>query len=161
MFTCNPSELMELAIQIEKNGYNYYTKMLNITKDEGVKKIFSYLAQEEKQHIDDFVKLRESITKPVYEIADEYNSPEMETYLKAMFDGRVFPNLESLDAIAEEITTDKDAIRHALSFEKDTIVFFSEILNMLGKDEENKNVIKELIRQEKIHIAKLFTLLNK
>lgn len=161
MFTCNPSELMELAIQIEKNGYNYYTKMLKQAKDEGVIKIFTYLAKEEKQHIDDFKKLRDSIAEPAYEIADEYNSPEMETYLKAMFDGRVFPNLESLDEIANEITNDEEAIRHALSFEKDTIVFFSEILNMLGEDEENKSVIKELIRQEKIHIAKLFTLLSK
>ena len=161
MFNCNPSELLELAIQIEVNGYNYYTKMLEQSSDESVKKIFTYLAEEEKHHVDDFKKLREAITKPVYEISDEYNTPEMETYLKAMFDGRVFPNIESLDEIAKEIKTDTDAIRHALSFEKDTIVFFSEILNMLGEDEENKGVVKELIKQEKIHIAKLFTLLNR
>ena len=128
MFNCNPSELMELAIQIEINGNAYYNKMMSEIKRESVKKIFSYLAQEELQHIDDFTKLRDKITAPAYEIADEYKSPEMETYLKAMFDGRVFPNIESLEDIAEEIHTDEDAIRHALSFEKDTIIFFTEIL---------------------------------
>lgn len=160
MFNCNPSELLELAIQIEVNGNAYYNKMLDKSESKSVKEIFSYLAQEELQHVEDFTKLRDKIKAPAYEIADEYKTPEMEIYLKAMFDGRVFPNIKSVEDIVDEIKSDEAAIRHALSFEKDTIVFFTEILNMLGEDDENKSVVKELIRQEKIHIAKLFTIMN-
>ena len=160
MFDCNPSELMELAIQIEINGNDYYNKMMDMAENDGVKQIFSYLAKEELQHVEDFKRLRAKIQKPAYEIADEYKTPEMEAYLKAMFDGRVFPNTSSSKDIITEIKTDEDAIKHALGFEKDTIVFFSEILNMLANDDENANIVKELIKQEKIHIAKLYTILN-
>jgi rubrerythrin len=151
---------MELAIQIETNGNKYFTRMAEEANSDSVKDIFLFLAKEEAGHIEDFKRIRESLQDPVYEIADEYKTPEMESYLTAMFDGRVFPNLESYDGIADEIKTDEQAIRHALSFEKDTILFFSEILRMLDKDMENRAVIEELIRQEKIHIAKLFTMLS-
>ncbi len=157
---CSPSELMELAIQIEKNGQNYFNKVAEKAKSQSIKDIFLFLAGEEAKHIEDFKKIREGLVDPAFEIADEYATPEMDTYLTAMFDGRVFPNLNSYDEVAEEIKTDEQAIRHAISFEKDTILFFSEILNMLPKDEENRGVVEELIRQEKIHIAKLYTFLK-
>jgi rubrerythrin len=94
------------------------------------------------------------------QIADEYSTPEMYGYVKAMFDGRVFPNLKSHEELTAEIKTDEQAIYHAISFEKDTVLFFSEILKMLGEGDENVPLIEELIRQEKIHIARLYTLLG-
>ena len=160
-FNCNPSELMELAIQIEKNGVRYFQRMAEKASSESVKEIFEFLAKEEEQHVEEFKAIRGHLEDPAFEIADEYTTPEMESYLLAMFDGRVFPNLESYDEIADQIKTDEQAIRHAISFEKDTILFFSEILRMVDKSETNRSVIEELIREEKIHIAKLFTILNK
>ncbi|MEW6708793.1 MAG: ferritin family protein [Candidatus Riflebacteria bacterium] len=161
-FNYNASELMELAIQIEKNGKNYFLAMAARTQNEKVREIFNYLAAEEQSHLENFVKISEKLGAREEEIpiADEYSTPEMYDYVKAMFDGRVFPNLTSHEELAKEIKTDEQAVYHAISFEKDTVLFFTEILRMLGDDNENKALIEELIRQEKIHIARLHTLLG-
>jgi rubrerythrin len=161
-FNYNAEELMELAIQIETNGRRYFLEMAEKTENEKVREIFTYLAREEESHLDNFVTIRDKLSQKAEEIivADEYTTPEMYGYVKAMFDGRIFPNLKSYDEIAGEIKNDEQAIYHAIGFEKDTIMFFTEILKMLGEKDENRPLIEELIRQEKIHIARLFTLLG-
>ncbi len=162
--TFNTDELMEMAIQIEKNGLEYYSLMTARSSNPEIKQVFSYLGREEQSHLDNFIKIREKLAisnaEKQFEIADEYNTPEMFNYLNAMFDGRVFPNLRSHADIAKEISTDEQAIYHAISFEKDTVLFFQEILNILGPADQNRGLVEELIRQEKIHIARLYTLLG-
>ncbi len=161
-YNYNAAELMELAIQIEKNGKDYFLAMAAKTENDKVREIFTYLANEEQTHLENFVSISEKLGKMNEEvqIADEYSTPEMYGYVKAMFDGRVFPNLKSHEELTAEIKTDEQAIYHAISFEKDTVLFFSEILKMLGQNDENVPLIEELIRQEKIHIARLYTLLG-
>jgi rubrerythrin len=161
-FICNAEELMELAIQIEKNGREYYLAMAEKTNNEQVKEIFTFLAEEEKSHLGNFLEIREKLSnqEAEFEIAAEYSTPEMYNYIKAMFNGCVFPDLKSHEELLKEIKTDEQAIYHAISFEKDTVLFFNEILNMFGENDENRPLILELIRQEKIHIARLHTLLS-
>ncbi len=159
----NADELIELAIQIEKNGKEYFAAMAERSDNPRVKQIFNFLVREEQSHLEIFVKLRERLAEKNqnnFQIADEYNTPEMSVYVQAMSDGRVFPHLKSYAELATEIKDDEQAIYHAIGFEKDTILFFGDILGIFGADDENKPLIKELIRQEKIHIAKLYTLLS-
>lgn len=159
----NADELMELAIKIEKNGKEYFAAMAEKSANKEVKNIFEYLCREEQSHLDHFVQIRNKLAETrqePFEIADEYNTPEMISYLDAMSDGRVFPNLVSHNELTVEIKTDEQAIYHAISFEKDTVLFFGEILSLIGRDDENYKLIEELIRQEKIHIARLYTLLG-
>ena len=159
----NAEELMEMAIQTERNGKDYYAAMANKSDNQAVKDIFNYLGREEQSHLDLFVTIRNKFAASKtdsFNIADEYNTPDMMNYLKAMFDGKVFPNLLSHAELAAEIQTDEQAVYHAIGFEKDTILFFSEILGLLGQQDENYALIQELIRQEKIHIARLYTLLG-
>lgn len=159
----NADELMELAIQIEKNGKEYFAAMAERSENPKVKQIFSFLVREEQSHLEIFEKVRSRLAathNEDFQIADEYNTPEMAAYVQAMSDGRVFPNLESYSEVAREIRDDEQAIHHAIGFEKDTVIFFGDILGMLGQSDENRPLIEELIRQEKIHIAKLYTLLS-
>ncbi len=159
----NAEELMELAIQIEKNGKAYFTAMAEKSDNPKVKEIFEFLCREEQSHLEHFIAIRNKLIaskQDNFEIASEYDTPDMHAYLNAMFDGRVFPNLVAHDELALEIKDDEQAIYHAIGFEKDTVLFFSEILELIGPDDENHPLIKELIRQEKIHIARLYTLLG-
>lgn len=155
---------MEMAIQIEKNGKEYYAAMMEKSANPAVKQVFEYLGREEQSHLENFLMIRERLAQSnaehEFEIADEYNTPEMFVYLNAMFDGRVFPNLRSHAEIVREIKDDEQAVYHAIGFEKDTVLFFTEILGILGPEDQNRPLVEELIRQEKIHIARLFTLLG-
>jgi rubrerythrin len=162
--TFNTDELMELAIQIEKNGKEYYALMTAKSENPKVKEVFEYLGKEEQSHLENFIKIQaqmaENQSEEPFEIAAEYNTPEMFEYLNALSDGRVFPNLLSHAEIANEINTDEQAVYHAIGFEKDTVLFFQEILGILGPADQNRALVEELIRQEKIHIARLYTLLG-
>lgn len=159
----NADELMEMAIQIEKNGKEYFAAMAERSDNPRVKHVFNFLVREEQSHLENFVKVRNRLAEKnqeEFQVADEYNTPEMEAYIQAMSDGRVFPNLKSHTELAAEIENDEQAIYQAIGFEKDTILFFGDILGILGANDENRPLIIELIRQEKIHIAKLYALLS-
>lgn len=158
--TMNPRELITMAIQIEKNGSQYYTRMAENAKDDNIRDIFTYLASQEKDHISNFTRLQEAMGEDSLPVPDAYCSPEIAGYLEAMADGNVFSNLFPVEQIAGEIHSDQEAIRHAISFEKDSVLFFGEILGMLPPDEPNRPIVAELIRQEKIHIAKLYAFLG-
>lgn len=158
----NPRELLTLAVQIEKNGEAYYLQMAAQAKNPAAKKIFEYLAVAERQHVVDFEMIRDSLGTAADEIPDAYQAVEVEGYLAALADGVVFPNVASLEEttkVAQKIKTDFEAILHAVNFEKDAIIFFGEVLEMLPAGNPDRKAVQELIRQEKIHIARLHTLI--
>ena len=55
--TLSMQEIIEIAIEIEKNGVKFYQALMESAKTDRVKELFSYLADAEKQHI---VTIRES-----------------------------------------------------------------------------------------------------
>jgi len=159
MMHMNARELVTMAVQIERNGYEYYTKMSALTKNPQVKEILDFLAAEERKHVDDFTRIGTHIQDVDLEIPPAYQVPEIEKYLETLADGKVFSNLVPPHEIVREFHSDEDVIRHALSFEKDAIIYFSEILEFLPAGHADRVVVSELIRQEKIHMAKLYTIL--
>ena len=57
-------EIMEMAIQTEILGYQFYTGMAEkFKKDDGLVKLFSTLATKEKTHEKTFKGLKESVAK--------------------------------------------------------------------------------------------------
>lgn len=156
----NPQELISMAIRIENNGVDYYSCMAEKASSLKVREIFKYLADEEKQHISDFMDIRDTLEPGVFEVPEEYLSPDIAAYLSSLADDRVFTNLFPINEIAAEIHNDLDAIIHAITFEKDTLLFFYEVHSIISEQETGKKAVLELIRQEKIHIAKLYTLMS-
>ena len=53
--TFNTDELMEMAIQIEKNGKEYYALMTEKSHSPEVRQVFEYLGREEQSHLENFV----------------------------------------------------------------------------------------------------------
>ena len=74
------NEIVEMGIQIEKNGKDFYDTVLAQTKDEKAKNIFKYLAGEEEKHIITFQKILDSVHK--YEPPESYPG-EYFAYMKA------------------------------------------------------------------------------
>ena len=48
------SDIVEIGIQIEKNGRDFYSAAADKSKDPKIKEIFRYLAGEEEKHISDY-----------------------------------------------------------------------------------------------------------
>ncbi|MBN1406060.1 MAG: rubrerythrin, partial [Candidatus Omnitrophica bacterium] len=75
------SETVEIGIQIEKNGRDFYNIISENVADEKAKKLFSYLAKEEEKHIAAFKEILDSVIK--YEPKQAYPQ-EYFAYMNAL-----------------------------------------------------------------------------
>jgi rubrerythrin len=144
------SEIVEIGVQIEINGRDFYQKAAKKTKNPGVKEIFKWLGKEEEEHISTFQKILNSAHKyePRGAYPDEYFS-----YMNTLAEGHVFTKEHTGLAIAEKTASDIDAIELGIKFEKESIVFYEEMKKIVH--DEDKTLLDQLIDQEKIHLQKL------
>lgn len=150
----NADEIFEMAEQIERNGARFYRKVAEGSEDPGTRELLLGLAAMEDEHERTFAAMRAALS------AEERTStvfdPEGEAgmYLQAMADGYVF----DMRADPTELLTGEEAIadvlRTAIGLEKDSIVFYLGIKEMvperLGKDK-----ISVIIKEEMGHITTL------
>ena len=146
-------EVLEMAIRIEENGVEFYTRSVNATKSERLKELFTFLAKEEKKHIacfEDMDKRVESDDLPGN--IDPYLEEEA-LYLKALANSRVFTNAHEGKRLAGEVRGENDILQTAINMEKDSILFYYELHNAVR--DKDKTTLKNLIQQEKDHLRKL------
>jgi rubrerythrin len=144
------SEIVELGIQIEKNGRDFYNTLVKQTKSERAADIFKYLAGEEEKHILVFQKILEKTEKyePPKIYADEYLA-----YMNALAGEYIFTQKDQGRIIAEKIKSDKEATDTGIKFEKDSILFYVGMKKVVP-DYDHK-VLEELILQEQNHLKQL------
>ena len=144
------SEVVELGIQIEKNGRDFYNTLVNQTDNQKVKGVFKFLAGEEEKHIKVFQGILDKTQKfePYGLDADEYYA-----YMSTLAGEHIFTQRDKGQELAETIKTDKEALEKAIRFEEDSIVFYEGIKKIVpGYDEK---IIEALIAQEEGHLKQL------
>ena len=147
------SEAVSMAVEIEKNGVNFYNTLAAETDDEQSKELFSFLAAEEVKHKIFFRKMLENLPEVTLSPAEE---EEYGNYLGALAKSRIFtPDLDPMELL-NETKNNVAAIDLAIEFEKDSILFFYELMEQAI--EEDKKVIEELIKEEKSHFSRLIVL---
>jgi rubrerythrin len=150
------SEIIELGIQIEKNGRDFYTALAHQWKDSVAAEIFSYLAGEEGKHIQVFKNILEKTEQ--YEIPAAY-ADEYFAYMHALAGDYVFTQKNQGKHIARGVTSGKDAVITGIRFEKDSILFYEGIKKTVP--ENNQAIVDALIREEERHLKQLFDLRGK
>ena len=144
-------EIMEMAVQTEVLGQQFYTGMAEkFKKDDGLVKLFTELATKEKQHEKTFKGLRDTVAKSG---ADPVQWEEVSSYMRAFVESEFFlgkgKSLPSLDFIK----TVNDAVKFAIGFEKETLLYFIELRTIV----KEKDAVDEVINEEKSHIRWLDT----
>lgn len=147
------SEIFDFALAIEKNGQAFYQAMAALAKDERVKELFQRLAEEEAQHFQDFGRLKEKVTS--------YNPPESypgeyEAYMKALVNSHIFSQKLDPEALAQGISSDQEALDLAIQLEKDALLFFTGLRNLVSYVEVK--FVDELLAQERKHLCELHSL---
>ena len=144
------SEIVQLGIQIEKNGQDFYNTLSAQTKNEKAKGLFEFLAGEEAKHIQVFKKILEKTAKyePVGLDADEYYA-----YMNALASEHVFTQKDKGAEIARAIKTDNEVVEKAIGFEKDSIVFYEGMKKIVP--DYDKKIVDDLIAQEQGHLRQL------
>ena len=83
---------------------------------------------------------------------------EYDQYVQAALDSALFSGPDKALAAVEGLKDDKEALRMALGFEKDTLLFYYDLREMLREAE--RKVVNEIIREEKSHVMRLATQLR-
>lgn len=147
----NADEVFEMGMDVEANGEAYYRRAAELAKDDGTKKVFLMLMEEEKKHYETFKRLREGLspksTRPT--IADPEDQEYL--YLDALVKSRLFNNVHEAETLASKVGDEVEALRAALTFEKDTILFFQSMKSMTREDLGRKE-IDRLIDEERKHV---------
>jgi len=140
-------DAIKTAIQMEQEGYSFYQKAAAQTSSEMGRTVFSSLAADELLHLEVFKNLFEEKLGQ-----DEWNKL-VNSGLKYA-DIQVFPkDLKKVEG-ANPDTNEIDAIRMAMDSEKRAIDFYAKIKQSIT-DNEIKEIIDEIIRQEQSHYTVL------
>lgn len=144
------SEIVQIGIQIEKNGQDFYHILGESSRSNEVKGIFHYLEEEEKKHIGVFNDILNHIEdyKPKEAYPAEYFS-----FLAALSTEYVFTQARKGAEIAQKIRDDKEAIELGIKFEKESILFYHEMKRVVWQD--SQYIIEKLIDQERKHLTTL------
>ncbi|MFC1512585.1 ferritin family protein [bacterium] len=144
------NELLEFAIRIEENGETFYKDMAWKNNNEKIKELFNYLADEETKHKDTFKSMLEKIEdyEPMEAYPDEYF-----LYLREYADEHIFNDTNNLSKKIESLKTDLEILDFAVTIEKDSILYYMEMKNLVSSND--KNVIENIIQEERMHYRKL------
>jgi len=144
------SEIVELGIQIEKNGRDFYNTLVGRSKNQMAKEKFKYLAGEEEKHIAIFQKILDSVHK--YEPPETYPG-EYFAYMNALARDYVFTEKDKGKEIARNVKGDKEAIEVGIRFEKDSIIIYGGMKRVVP--EYDHKIVDKLIAQEQDHFRQL------
>lgn len=147
------SEIVELGIQIEKNGRDFYSALAKKSKNQKAAEVFKYLAAEEEKHIKVFQEILSKTEKyePAGLDADEYFA-----YMNALASEYVFTQKDKGEEIAKTIKTDLEAVNMGIGFEKDSIIFYQGIKKVV--QDYDVKIVDELVKQEESHLRQLLDL---
>jgi len=151
----NAAEIIDMGIVKEKKRRDFYSLAAAKFKEEEMKSLFLKLRDWEDEHVKKFTDIRNSTE--TYEIK-ESSQGEFASYMKFVVDDMLYDQI-SAPWFAGNVKEPLEAIRYGIGFEKDAILFFSELFKyMMGPHKEK---IEELINEEKKHLIYLSELKSK
>lgn len=147
-------EALEMALQTEEGGKRFYETVAARIDDQQLRGLFGFLAAEEARHIAAFREIARSLKERPEE--SPYNWEEAVPYLRAVTESRYFLGKDKALSLAGDSRTPLEAVEHALGFEKETLLFYTEILSMVS--DRTRPAVERLIQEEKAHVVKLANL---
>ena len=142
MFTL--TDIIEIALQIEKNGESTYRQVQRKTSDPSLGDLFGLLADEELEHQRWFADFKSRVgTQPV--------DKNLEAMGRELFQNILGEKAFSLDDVDLSQVPDIQAVmRISAEFEQDTVVFY-EMLEPFVEDAQSRDDLRLIIEEEKGH----------
>ncbi len=146
------SELVNIAIEIEKNGLAFYSTLAQKAATPASKQIFDYLAEQEERHRALFEGMQEGAGKqPLDALSEEYDA-----YLKALADGIIFTNVKGATLKAMQTQNEDEALEIGIKAEKDSILFYQEMRELVRQ--RNRETVGKIVAEERSHLLRLASL---
>lgn len=160
IFGFNADEVFQIAIEIEENGKTFYEKALAVVDDPQVQTVFKELALQEIGHQKKFQELKRSL--PAQAGSGQVQDPDRQLgdYIKMMADQHVFRTSAGVEQRLKAVTNTLDALRLAIEFEKDSVIFFLTMQDATDAT-QGRDLIGLLVKEEQEHLRRLSLELNK
>jgi rubrerythrin len=144
------SELINVAIGIERRGITFYDIMARSTDNEMAREVFQSLTDMEREHIQIFEDMLGEADK--YELL-ETSTEEYAGYLQALIDNAVFTDDMITSEMATQAESDIKAVELGISAEKDSILFYYQMKDIMPPSAVP--MINRIIAEEKSHLRQL------
>jgi rubrerythrin len=148
-----PAEIVEIGIEKEKKRRDFYA--LAAEKFKGQKELaelFTRLRDWEVEHIRKFERIRDGVKKAQY--TESYEG-ETEAYMNALVDNELYSKITP-ESFASIVRTPAEALDRGIGFEKDAILFFSQLSRFI--DAKSGEIVNTLIKEEQQHMLYLFNM---
>jgi len=138
-----------MAVQIEIGGEKFYRYAAD--RNQVLRDTFLFLAEEERRHASIFQGL----------IGSQREEPGIDVeeaipYIRAIIDSGVLRYLSERAEFSEKIGSVSEALEFALGLEKESLLFYYQILERIGAN--RKPTVEKIIGEEKKHIEKIMGL---
>jgi rubrerythrin len=143
-------EVIRAAMEVEKNGHRFYAAMVEKAKSPLAKEIFTWLAQDEVQHL----KTLERLVPKYEEGAFWANEEEFLPYLRRFSDREIFPSPERLIQVLQSENSDLQALDLAIEAEERFAEYFHAAARN-ARTVEGKEAFTWLAGEEDRHAAAL------
>jgi rubrerythrin len=151
------AEALKWAMEIEENGEAFYNTVAARSADPQVKALFEDLAVQERGHYQVFQGMLEKV-KPEPDLSSvgvQYD--DYEYYLQAALANALFAGQDKGLTLAKKAQDRETALQAAMGFEKDTLLFFYDLREMVSEAE--RGAISDVILEEKAHLHRLAKML--
>lgn len=150
------ADALELAMEIETNGGAFYKAVAEKARTGEVQALFEDLADQETKHYAVFKKLSQTMAGSPLMTAAEWD--DYQSYLQATVQSALFEGPDRALAAAEQAADEKDAIQMAIGFEKETLLFFYNLGDLVS--DHDQKTIRRIIAEEKSHVQRLARMLR-
>jgi rubrerythrin len=145
------TDIIEMSLELEKSGEGFYRSVASKTSTEAVSALFNSLADAELEHYATFEALSKTIWATPPMLAEEWTQYML--YLQSTIQSVFFQGADKALALAEQVTDEKEALRMAMGFEKETLLFFYDLRDMVS--DSDRAVMSRIIQEEKTHLKEL------
>ncbi len=150
MSILNAHDVVRFAIRIEEDGELFYREAARSAEDEGIRKLFSRLADEEKGHKRIFQGISQTLGD--YAPSETYDGEYM-AYLKDYIDGKVVFTKDLKRSIGSGLKSVAEALDFAIQREMDSILYYQETRAFVP--ERQHGVVDAIIAEERKHFSLL------
>lgn len=140
------------ALRIESSGEAFYREAATKAQDRDVKLLFEDLAHQEQRHRRTFERMLERVPVAEESVSAEA-AQEYESYLRTALSQTLFAGPESGLALARQAADEAAALRAAIAFEKDTLLFYYDLHDLVP--EAHRSALTAIVQEESSHVRQL------
>lgn len=141
-------DVLNIAMQMETEGCEFYTRLANRPDQKHLKGIFVFLADEEIKHKQIFLAMSEN--------QEELPAGDSEILTYAR---KVFESMAGDFSFPDVLEDSENAYSKALEMEKKSIAFYTDLLDKDDVDERG-SAIRRIIAEEQSHVRLLENLMD-